>query len=40
LLLGHEGHEEERFGRIDYNEELEYFGDNVMPLLKEVGLRH
>ncbi|TWF80356.1 alkanesulfonate monooxygenase SsuD/methylene tetrahydromethanopterin reductase-like flavin-dependent oxidoreductase (luciferase family) [Pseudonocardia hierapolitana] len=27
------------FGLIDYNEELEYFGNNVMPLLKEVGLR-
>ena len=28
------------FGLIDYNEELEYFEDNVMPLLKETGLRH
>ncbi|OZM80779.1 LLM class flavin-dependent oxidoreductase [Pseudonocardia sp. MH-G8] len=28
------------FGLIDYNEELKYFGDNVMPLLKEAGLRH
>jgi dimethylsulfone monooxygenase len=25
---------------IDYNEELKYFGDNVIPLLKEAGLRH
>ncbi|WP_199432052.1 LLM class flavin-dependent oxidoreductase [Qaidamihabitans albus] len=28
------------FGLIDYNEELKYFGDKVMPLLKEAGLRH
>ncbi|MEV0068207.1 MULTISPECIES: LLM class flavin-dependent oxidoreductase [unclassified Amycolatopsis] len=28
------------FGLIDYNEELKYFGDNVMPLLKQAGLRH
>lgn len=27
-------------GMIDYNEELKYFGENVMPLLKEAGLRH
>ncbi len=27
-------------GMIDYHEELEYFGDNVMPLLKQAGLRH
>jgi alkanesulfonate monooxygenase SsuD/methylene tetrahydromethanopterin reductase-like flavin-dependent oxidoreductase (luciferase family) len=28
------------FGLIDYNEELKYFGEKVMPLLKEAGLRH
>jgi dimethylsulfone monooxygenase len=28
------------FSLIDYNEELKYFGDNVIPLLKEAGLRH
>jgi len=28
------------FGLIDYNEELKYFGDTVMPLLKQAGLRH
>lgn len=28
------------FGLIDYIEELKYFGHNVMPLLKEAGLRH
>jgi dimethylsulfone monooxygenase len=27
-------------GMIDYNEEMKYFGDNVMPLLKQAGLRH
>jgi alkanesulfonate monooxygenase SsuD/methylene tetrahydromethanopterin reductase-like flavin-dependent oxidoreductase (luciferase family) len=28
------------FGLIDYNEEIKYFGERVMPLLKEAGLRH
>ena len=28
------------FGLVDYNEELKYFGENVMPLLKQAGLRH
>jgi FMNH2-dependent dimethyl sulfone monooxygenase len=28
------------FGLIDYNEELKYFGEKVMPLLKEAGLRY
>lgn len=28
------------FGLIDPNEEIPYFGENVMPLLKEAGLRH
>jgi alkanesulfonate monooxygenase SsuD/methylene tetrahydromethanopterin reductase-like flavin-dependent oxidoreductase (luciferase family) len=28
------------FGLVDYNEELKYFGEKVMPLLKEAGLRH
>jgi dimethylsulfone monooxygenase len=28
------------FGLIDYNEELKYFGEHVMPLLKQAGLRH
>jgi alkanesulfonate monooxygenase SsuD/methylene tetrahydromethanopterin reductase-like flavin-dependent oxidoreductase (luciferase family) len=28
------------FGLIDYNEELKYFDENVMPLLKQAGLRH
>lgn len=27
-------------GMIDYNEEMKYFGEAVMPLLKEAGLRH
>lgn len=27
-------------GLIDYHEELRYFGDHVMPLLKQAGLRH
>ena len=27
-------------GFIDYNEELKYFDERVMPLLKEAGLRH
>jgi len=27
-------------GLIDFNEELKYFGDNVLPLMKEAGLRH
>lgn len=27
-------------GLIDYNEELTYFGDQVLPLLVEAGLRH
>ncbi len=27
-------------GMIDYNEEMKYFGEKVMPLLKQAGLRH
>ncbi|WP_123026587.1 LLM class flavin-dependent oxidoreductase [Mycolicibacterium stellerae] len=27
-------------GMIDYNEEMKYFGDAVMPLLRQAGLRH
>jgi alkanesulfonate monooxygenase SsuD/methylene tetrahydromethanopterin reductase-like flavin-dependent oxidoreductase (luciferase family) len=27
-------------GMIDYNEEMKYFGDEVMPLMIEAGLRH
>ena len=27
-------------GFIDYNEEIKYFDDRVMPLLKEAGIRH
>jgi FMNH2-dependent dimethyl sulfone monooxygenase len=27
-------------GLLDYNEEMKYFGEKVMPLLKEAGLRH
>lgn len=27
-------------GLIDFNEELKYFGETVMPLMKEAGLRH
>lgn len=27
-------------GMIDYNEEMKYFGERVMPLLVEAGLRH
>lgn len=27
-------------GMLDYHEEMDYFADSVMPLLKQVGLRH
>lgn len=27
-------------GFIDYNDELKYFGEKVMPLMREAGLRH
>ena len=27
-------------GFVDYNEEMKYFGEKVMPLMKEAGLRH
>jgi alkanesulfonate monooxygenase SsuD/methylene tetrahydromethanopterin reductase-like flavin-dependent oxidoreductase (luciferase family) len=27
-------------GLVDYNEELKYFGERVLPLMKEAGLRH
>jgi alkanesulfonate monooxygenase SsuD/methylene tetrahydromethanopterin reductase-like flavin-dependent oxidoreductase (luciferase family) len=27
-------------GLVDFNEELKYFGDNVLPLMQEAGLRH
>jgi FMNH2-dependent dimethyl sulfone monooxygenase len=27
-------------GMLDYHEEMDYFGDNVLPLLKQAGLRH
>jgi alkanesulfonate monooxygenase SsuD/methylene tetrahydromethanopterin reductase-like flavin-dependent oxidoreductase (luciferase family) len=27
-------------GLIDYNEELKYFGEKVMPLMVEAGIRH
>jgi dimethylsulfone monooxygenase len=27
-------------GFVDYNEELRYFGEKVMPLMVEAGLRH
>ncbi len=27
-------------GLIDYNEELKYFGENVLPLMKQAGIRH
>jgi alkanesulfonate monooxygenase SsuD/methylene tetrahydromethanopterin reductase-like flavin-dependent oxidoreductase (luciferase family) len=27
-------------GLIDFNEELKYFGERVMPLMQEAGLRH
>jgi alkanesulfonate monooxygenase SsuD/methylene tetrahydromethanopterin reductase-like flavin-dependent oxidoreductase (luciferase family) len=27
-------------GMLDFYEEMEYFGDNVLPLLKQAGLRH
>lgn len=27
-------------GMLDYYEEMDYFADNVMPLLKQAGLRH
>jgi alkanesulfonate monooxygenase SsuD/methylene tetrahydromethanopterin reductase-like flavin-dependent oxidoreductase (luciferase family) len=25
---------------VDYNEEMKYFGERVLPLTKEAGLRH
>jgi dimethylsulfone monooxygenase len=25
---------------VDYFEEMEYFGERVLPLMKEAGLRH
>ena len=27
-------------GFVDYNEEMKYFGEKVLPLMKEAGLRH
>ncbi|MPZ70588.1 MAG: LLM class flavin-dependent oxidoreductase [Actinobacteria bacterium] len=27
-------------GFLDYNEEVDYFGEKVMPLMREAGLRH
>ena len=27
-------------GMLDYNQEIDYFGDNALPLLKQAGLRH
>ena len=27
-------------GFLDYNEEMKYFGDKVLPLMKQAGLRH
>jgi FMNH2-dependent dimethyl sulfone monooxygenase len=27
-------------GFLDYNEEMKYFGERVLPLMKEAGLRH
>jgi alkanesulfonate monooxygenase SsuD/methylene tetrahydromethanopterin reductase-like flavin-dependent oxidoreductase (luciferase family) len=27
-------------GMVDYNEEMKYFDAEVMPLLKQAGLRH
>jgi alkanesulfonate monooxygenase SsuD/methylene tetrahydromethanopterin reductase-like flavin-dependent oxidoreductase (luciferase family) len=27
-------------GFIDYNEEMKYFGERVLPLMKQAGLRH
>jgi FMNH2-dependent dimethyl sulfone monooxygenase len=27
-------------GFLDYNEEMKYFGENVLPLMKQAGLRH
>ena len=27
-------------GFLDYNEEIDYFGEQVMPLMREAGLRH
>jgi alkanesulfonate monooxygenase SsuD/methylene tetrahydromethanopterin reductase-like flavin-dependent oxidoreductase (luciferase family) len=27
-------------GFLDYHEELDLFGEKVMPLLREAGLRH
>ncbi|GAB3249314.1 LLM class flavin-dependent oxidoreductase [Arthrobacter pigmenti] len=38
--LGDAGMEGMIMGLVDYNEELKYFDENVMPLMKEAGLRH
>jgi len=27
-------------GLVDYNEELKYFGERVLPLMVESGIRH
>ena len=27
-------------GFLDYHQELDHFGETVMPLLREAGLRH
>jgi dimethylsulfone monooxygenase len=27
-------------GLVDFNEELKYFGEKVMPLMVQAGLRH
>jgi len=27
-------------GFLDYNEEMNYFRERVLPLMKEAGLRH
>ena len=27
-------------GFLDYNEEMKYFGEHVLPLMKQAGLRH
>jgi len=27
-------------GFLDYNEEMKYFGERILPLMKEAGLRN
>lgn len=40
VKLNEAGMEGMIMGMVDYNEEMKYFGAEVMPLLKQAGLRH